>query len=126
MAELSMEEIRELQRETMLRLRTRIIQDLEPRKYFSHLREKRVFDEDDTDLIRSRPTRKERSELFLDIATRHPDGFTALCQALWDARTQSHIAEELTREFQKLKQRYTENRGQTGSAYIHSSNIGIL
>lgn len=111
MGDLSMEEMRELQRETLTNLRTRVIRDLEPRKYLSHLREKRVFDEDDTDLIRSKVTRKEQGEVFLDIVTRHPDGFSAFCEALWDVRTQSHIADELSREFQRLRQRYIENRG---------------
>ena len=120
MGELSMEEMWELQRETLTNLRTRVIRDLEPRKYLSHLREKRVFDEDDTDLIRSKATRKERGEVFLDIVTRHPDGFSAFCQALWDGRTQGHIADELSREFQSLKQRYIENKGSpSSSCHIH-------
>ena len=111
MADLSAEEIRELQQEAVNNLRIKIIRDLIPRKYYSYLRQKRVFDEDDTELIRSKPTQKEKSELFLDLVCKHPDGFRALCEALYDDGTQVHIVEEMTREFQRLKQTYIENKG---------------
>ena len=112
MAKLTSEEIEMLQKRTLTNLRMKLANDLEPNRYFAYLRQERIIDEDDEDLLRHIAVRTTRGQTLIDmISRRGAKAFEEFCRALHNGKTQSFLAERLVAEYDRLKADYTQERG---------------
>ena len=91
-------------------LRDLLVRDLQPDKHFAFLRSKAVLDEEDCEEIESRPTRRKKSELFLDILQKKGEsGFDYFCESFIKCgKTQLHL---LNRILDAYEDKIYENEG---------------
>lgn len=60
-----------------------LVKDLDAVKFFPYLRAKRLFDEEDEEIIKHEITTKRKAQCFLNIlAKKGPDAFDYFCEAL--------------------------------------------
>lgn len=79
-------------KETLCNKRVELVKDIDPSKFFTYLRAKEVFDEDDQEDVCAGRTRKKKAELFIDILSRKSShGFDMFCEALLQTAGQYHL-----------------------------------
>lgn len=96
--------------------RQEIARNIDPRRFFGHLRSKYVFDEQDCDEIRSVKSRIESAEAFVDILKRKgSQGYDEFCNALMKDQTQLFLLQKMNKTLEQLRakviQRKTEKNG---------------
>ena len=84
MAAVSDEEVyANLRTEVLEDLREDIVAKLAPHKLYSYLRQHRILDAEDQEMIEAKVTRRQKAEKFLDIlSTKGPDGFDRFCEGI--------------------------------------------
>lgn len=113
--ELDEGDLANLKAAVLLRLRPRLVSNVDPRKYMTFLRSKFVLDERDYGDIRAVASRPAAAEAFLDIlATKGSHGYDAFCQALLEDRTQVFLLTEMTTTLELMKAKLKEHKGMFG------------
>ena len=81
--------------------RDHLTRSLDAEKYLAHLRSKRILDQDDEQVIKSKVTGRQKAETLLDMLARgDPSAFDELCEALLKNKTQVHILQMLLDSFE--------------------------
>lgn len=94
-----------LKLEVLEDLRGKIVAKLWPNKLYTYLRQNRIMDADDCEVIEAESTRKRRAEKFLDIlATKGPEGFDHFCEGIRKHCTgQLDLLQMILKEFDKKR-----------------------
>ena len=100
-------------KQTVLTLeRQEIARNIDPKRFFSHLRAKYVLDERDCDEIRAVPSRVGSAELFVDTLKRKGGrGYDEFCNALMSDQTQMFILQRMTQTLELLRAKVLERKG---------------
>lgn len=99
-------------KQTVLTLeRQEIARNIDPRRFFGHLRAKYVFDERDCDEIRAIPSRICSAELFVDVLKRKgAHGYDEFCNALMKDQTQMFLLQRMTQTLELLRAKVIERK----------------
>lgn len=101
-------------KQTVLTLeRPEISRNVDPRRFFGHLRAKFVFDERDCDEICSCASRIASAELFVDILKRKgANGYDEFCIALMKDQTQTFLLQHMNKTLELLRSKVLERKGE--------------
>ena len=101
-------------KQTVLTLeRQEISRNIDPRRFFAHLRAKFVFDERDCDEICNCPSRIASAELFVDILKRKgARGYDEFCIALMRDQTQTFLLQHMNKTLELLRSKVMERKGE--------------
>lgn len=114
MVELDEGDLANLKAAVLLRLRPRLVSNVDPRKYMTFLRSKFVLDERECGDIKATASRPAAAEAFLDVLGRKgSQGYDAFCEALFEDRTQVFLLTELTTTLELMKAKLKEHKGKT-------------
>ena len=110
--ELDDADLANLKAAVLVRLRTRLVNNVDPRKYMTFLRSTFVLDEGECGEMKSLPSRPAAAEAFVDILIRKgPQGYDAFCRALFEDRTQVYLLKEMTTTLELMKAKLKEYKG---------------
>ena len=109
MNSLSAEQLKDLKRSVLLDKLAYLCEELgDPGRYFPELRSKHVLDVTDTDVIKSKPTDRAKTEEFVSIISKRSGnngqhGLDVLVDALKKQRVHAHVGRTLIRALNKKK-----------------------
>ena len=93
--------------------RQEISRNVDPRRFFAHLRAKFVFDERDCDEICACTSRIASAELFVDILKRKgAKGYDEFCVALMRDKTQTFLLQNMNKTLELLRSKVLERKGE--------------
>jgi hypothetical protein len=91
--------------------RQEIARNVDPRRFFGHLRAKYVLDERECDEIRSVPSRIGSAEAFIDILKRKgAQGYDEFCNALIKDQTQLFLLQRMSQTLEQLRAKVLERK----------------
>lgn len=91
--------------------RQEIARNIDPRRFFGHLRAKYIFDERDCDEIRALPSRIGSAEAFVDILKRKgAQGYDEFCSALMKDKTQLFLLQRMTKTLEQLRAKVLDKK----------------
>ena len=108
---LTSEELVNIKHTVLTIQRQEIARNIDPKRFFGHLRSKYVFDESDCDEIRAVPSRIGSAELFVDTLKRKGGrGYDEFCNALMSDKTQVFLLQRLNQTLELLKAKVLERK----------------
>lgn len=94
--------------------RQEIARNIEPSRFFGHLRAKYIFDERDCDEIRGVSSRVGSAEVFVDTLKRKGSrGYDEFCNALMSDKTQMFLLQRLTQTLELLRVKVIEKKSKS-------------
>ncbi|KAJ0011953.1 hypothetical protein NQD34_012928 [Periophthalmus magnuspinnatus] len=106
---LTEEEMTEIKKDVLLRLRHYLCETIRAERHLDFLRSRRILSRDDAEEISCRTTQRKRTALLLDFLTDNPRGLDALLDSIREMRSQNFIITKVTDELQKVKNEKSES-----------------
>ena len=109
MSSLSVEQLNRLKESVLLDKMGYLCEELgDPGRYFPELRSKNVLSTVDTQLIKTKPTDREKTEVFVELISKRRSnhgqhGLDVFVEALKKQRVHAHVARTLLRALNKKK-----------------------
>lgn len=100
---LTEDEMSEIKKEVLTRLRPYLCDKIIADRHFDYLRSRRILTRDDTEEIYCRSTQKKKTGMLLDILAENPLGLDTLIESIQLSRSLSFIITKITDEVQKVK-----------------------
>ncbi|KAI4874337.1 hypothetical protein NFI96_022195 [Prochilodus magdalenae] len=100
---LSEDEMAEVKKEVLERLRPYLVDKLIAERHFDYLRSKKILTREDTEEISCRSTRGKRAGKLLDLLAENPRGLDTLIESIQRCRTLNFIIVKITDEVQRVK-----------------------
>ncbi|KAL7824656.1 hypothetical protein AOLI_G00102960 [Acnodon oligacanthus] len=100
---LSEDEMAEVKKEVLERLRPYLVDKLIAERHFDYLRSKKILTREDTEEISCRSTRGKRAGKLLDLLAENPRGLDTLIESIQRCRTLNFIIIKITDEVQRVK-----------------------
>ncbi|XP_026887792.1 B-cell lymphoma/leukemia 10 [Electrophorus electricus] len=100
---LTEDEMAEVKKEALERLRPYLVDKLIAERHFDYLRSKRILTREDTEEINCRSTRGKRAGKLLDLLAENPRGLDMLIESIQHCRTVNFIIVKITDEVQRVK-----------------------
>lgn len=105
------EDLREIKAQVLIYLRAKLVENVDPGRYVTHLRSRFVLDERDCDEIKNTRSRAASAEAFLDILGRKGSpAYDEFCKALLKDGTQIFLLEAMNKVLQVLRQKVAEEK----------------
>ncbi|XP_051553958.1 B-cell lymphoma/leukemia 10-like isoform X2 [Myxocyprinus asiaticus] len=102
-AHLTEDEMAEIKKEAIERLRPYLVDKIIAERHFDYLRSKKILTREDTEEISCRTTRGRRTSKLLDILAENPRGLDVLIESIKWGRTLNFIIAKITDEVQRVK-----------------------
>lgn len=106
---LTEEEMTEIKKDVLIRMRHYLCETIRADRHLDFLRSRRILTRDDAEEISCRTTQRKRTALLLDFLTDNPRGLDALLDSIREMRSQNFIITKLTDELQKVKNEKLES-----------------
>ncbi|XP_051990154.1 B-cell lymphoma/leukemia 10-like [Xyrauchen texanus] len=100
---LTEDEMAEIKKEAIERLRPYLVDKIIAERHFDYLRSKKILTREDTEEISCRTTRGKRTSKLLDILAENPRGLDMLIESIKWGRTLNFIIAKITDEVQRVK-----------------------
>lgn len=108
---ISDEELYLLKQDVLDRLRTQLVENIDPQAHFPYLKSKNVLSASDCDEINAQVTRIAKADRFVDIiARRGPKAYDKLCRSLDRNGTQTFLLRAMNRKLEELRQSYEQEK----------------
>ena len=115
MSSLTVEQLNRLKESVLLEKMSYLCEELgDPGRYFPELRSKNVLNTVDTQLIKTKPTDREKTEEFVALISKRRSshgqhGLDVFVEALKKQRVHAHVARSLLRALNKKKAEAEKN-----------------
>ncbi|XP_046883446.1 B-cell lymphoma/leukemia 10 [Hypomesus transpacificus] len=119
---LTEDEMSEIKKEVLIRLRPYLCDKIIADRHFDYLRARRILTRDDTEEIYCRSTQRKKTGMLLDFLAENPRGLDTLIESIQLCRSLNHIITKITDEVQKVK----NERLEALRASASSSSSGYL
>lgn len=130
---LTEDEMAEVKKEVLERLRPYLVDKLIAERHFDYLRSKKILTREDTEEISCRSTRGKRAGKLLDLLSENPRGLDTLIESIQRCRTLNFIIVKITDEVQRVKNEKLEalkvgasSSGYSGAKYPSSGATNDL
>ncbi|XP_076829382.1 B-cell lymphoma/leukemia 10 [Brachyhypopomus gauderio] len=100
---LTEDEMAEVKKEALERLRPYLVDKLIAERHFDYLRSKKILTREDTEEISCRSTRGKRAGKLLDFLAENPRGLDTLIESIQRCRTSNFIIVKITDEVQRVR-----------------------
>ncbi|XP_066537132.1 B-cell lymphoma/leukemia 10 [Hoplias malabaricus] len=100
---LTEDEMAEVKKEALERLRPYLVDKLIAERHFDYLRSKKILTREDAEEISCRSTRGKKAGKLLDILSENPRGLDTLLESIQRCRTLNFIIVKITDEVQRVK-----------------------
>ncbi|XP_072543205.1 B-cell lymphoma/leukemia 10 [Salminus brasiliensis] len=100
---LTEDEMAEVKKEVLERLRPYLVDKLIAERHFDYLRSKKILTREDAEEISCRSTRGKRAGKLLDMLSENPRGLDTLIESIQRIRTLNFIIVKITDEVQRVK-----------------------
>ncbi|XP_068197640.1 B-cell lymphoma/leukemia 10 [Antennarius striatus] len=120
---LTEEEMAELKKDVLIRLRHYLCDKIRAERHLDYLRSRRILTRDDAEEISCRTTQTKRTAMLLDILAENPRGLDALTDSIREMRSQNFIITKITDEVQKAKNEKIESLRAIASSSSDSNLI---
>ncbi|XP_054624883.1 B-cell lymphoma/leukemia 10 [Dunckerocampus dactyliophorus] len=121
--QLTEDEMAEIKKDVLTRLRHYLCVKIRARCHLDYLRSRRILTRDDAEEINCKTTQTKRTGLLLDILSENPRGLDALVDSIRELRAQNFIIAKITDEVQKVKNEKKESRKAGASTSSPNSNV---
>ncbi|XP_028833398.1 B-cell lymphoma/leukemia 10 isoform X1 [Denticeps clupeoides] len=102
-APLTEDEMAEIKKEALERLRPYLVDKIIASRHFDYLRSKKILTRDDTEEISCRSTDRKRAGKLLDYLAENPRGLDTLIESIRRERTINFLITRITDEVQRVK-----------------------
>ncbi|XP_051869054.1 B-cell lymphoma/leukemia 10 [Pristis pectinata] len=100
---LSEDEMAEIKKEALEKLRPYLCDKLIAERHFDYLRAKKILSKEDTEEISYQVSSRRKAGKFLDHLTENPKGLDTLISSIRREGTQNFLVQKITDEVQKIK-----------------------
>ncbi|XP_005993918.1 B-cell lymphoma/leukemia 10 [Latimeria chalumnae] len=121
--QLTEDEMAEIKKEAIERLRPYLCSKITAERHFDYLRAKKILTKEDTEEISYEPSSRKKTGKFLDYLAENPKGLDTLIVSIRREGTQLFIIERLTDAVQQIKnERLEPKKGSSCSTCSPSTN----
>ncbi|XP_041133041.1 B-cell lymphoma/leukemia 10-like [Polyodon spathula] len=124
--QLTEDEMAEIKKEALERLRPYLCDTIMAERHFDYLRAKKILTREDTEEISCKNTSKKKTGKLLDYLAENPRGLDTLIESIQRGRIQNFIITKITDEVQKVRNERLESMkaGVTSSSCVPPKCMG--
>ncbi|XP_062920871.1 B-cell lymphoma/leukemia 10 [Mobula hypostoma] len=122
-ASLSEDEMAEIKKETLEKLRPYLCDKLIAERHFDYLRAKKILCKEDTEEISFQVSSRRKAGKLLDHLTENPKGLDTLICSIRREGTQNFLVQKITDEVQKIKNEKLFQKGVFSSSYDPAEDV---